>query len=331
VQASNCITGFQIVGGTSQTYKNCYAANCTNGYVIGDLNNDNGLGVQVLTYSSFQNCGADNMTEYAYKCLGLSSVEFISPGAEEVHLGMFYFGTEKNNQGVLTKYNSATIRSPRALLNDGSFTTNCFIKNDGANTIDVYGLDSQTISGLYTKLIDSIGTNNELYVHLHNSSFSFSNQSINDAFTFVKNPQFGINGESFSSIPFQTPSNKNIKVSSEIKKLIAASTDFRVYLPTNGDVCFGKIDIQPIKWGAQVNPPSIGTIHFFGTNASGTIKASIQNNAKDVVVDTNYQSTVGGYVALRLGLTMTYGEAFLITVEVYTDQNGVTWERFAWI
>jgi hypothetical protein len=337
VQASNCITGFMLIGGTSQTFKQCYAADCTNGYVIGDINNDNGLGVFELEYSTFIDCAADRMVEYGYKILGIKSTEFINPGCEFPHFGAFYVGSEKNSSNVVTFYNNFTIRSPRALLNDGGFTTNCFLKNDGNNMIDIYGLDSQTINGTYTKLIDSIGTNFQNHVHIHNSDYAFPSQSLNDAFSFKKTSQWGINSIANQSMPIQSVTNaRNVNSATQIKKTTGNSFDLRIIIPTNGDICFGHVDIYPLRWSTQAGAPPIGRINFFAQNVGGTVKATTVDVNNKFTIDTaGYQSTLAGNVCLRLGVTMATtadaADPFLIFAEVYSDQNAADYQRFGWV
>jgi hypothetical protein len=326
LQASNMSTGFRVLGGTSQTWKNCYAKNVTYGFSIGDVVNDSGLGVQVLTYSSFLSCAVDDATQYAYYIRGgMSSTEFISCGCELPRMGMFYFGSENNAQGVPTKYNSATIRTPRAILSDDSYTASCFLKNDGANTIDIFGLDSQSISGNYSKLIESIGLNNQNYVTIHNSDFVFPTQSQSDVFSFEKSSSWGVNSIKNQSLPFLSPRNFKINSGSQVHKT-TGDLDVRFLIPNDGDICFGNIELYPLSGG---NDTPVGKILFYGKNNAGTVEGSFNSLGTSFTIDSNHQSNVGGQTSFRLGVTLT--QPYLIFAEMYTDQNSIDYQRIAWI
>lgn len=324
----NTNTGFRILGGTSTTFKQCYANTSTNGFILGDLENEFGYGQLVLQYASFLNSASDHADEWAYKILGAQAVSFINCGSEYSGIGAYYIGDGKNSLGEQVAFSSVVIDNPFSLLNDAEvpLATDCFLKNAGRNNvIEIRGLADGAIRGTFNKLIDDIENSSSPVVIKH-SNYPFKQNAATGGFAFEKGHLWGARSESRQSLPILSNTSKIINATNLAHKTAGNEMELFIFAPNDGDIATGHIDFYPLKWSDTV-VPNPNRVTFFAQNVAGTLKAKI-NLPDDVVTSTNVQATSAGLTVFRLWLrfssTANAADPYMTFVEAFSDQNSIS-------
>ena len=161
--------GFYIYAGTSSTYTNCWARDCTSGFDVSTLN-----------YSSFINCCADNLHSYAFRFYRCISTSMVNCG-HEINDGASYnfaavvisecnaFRCEIQMTPNINTTNGIYVAASNVLL------TNCFSNSPHASGDMITGDSGALINVLSCSFVNNrirIGNN----VYNYNQSFFASSQ-----------------------------------------------------------------------------------------------------------------------------------------------------------